>query len=130
MLKTVVAARGGTPAARVRRSMQQLDQIWQRCRSAHPDLRFPAHGINCVLTDGKVLLSFCYANPEGFRQGGALGHKKQPYFALQHRITPEGIDVASEAWDTDPRWKPLGHGILLVAHRHKNTLRAKRYRIC
>lgn len=110
--------------------MRQLDTIWQKCRSAHPDLRYPMLGLNWVLTDGEQLFSFCYANPEGFRQGGALGHKKQPYFALQFRVTRAGIDVASEAWDTDSRWKTLGHGILLVADHHKNTLRHKRYRIC
>ena len=34
-----------------------------------------------------------------------------------------------EPWDADSRWKPLGHGVLLVAELRKNRLRSKRYRI-
>jgi len=129
VLKTVMSARSGTPAARLKKSMQQLDAIWQRCKSAHPDLRYPYHGLNWVLTDGGILLAFCYANPEGFKQGVALGHKKQPYFALQIRQSRESIDVASEAWDTDSRWEALGHGVLLVVKRRRNRLHSQRFPI-
>jgi predicted glutamine amidotransferase len=128
ILKTFAAGRG-SPAARLRRSMKQLDAIWRRCRTTHPDLRYPVHGVNWVLTDGKQLFAFCYVNPEGFRQGGALAHKKQPYFALQVRLRQNSIDVASEAWDSDPKWKSLGHGVLLVAKRQANRLSATRSRI-
>jgi predicted glutamine amidotransferase len=128
LLKTV-AARRGSLAVRVKQSMRELNQIWQRCRATHPDLRYPMHGLNWLLTDGNQLLAFCYANPEGFKQGGALGHREQPYFALQYRVTRDGIDVASEAWDAESRWKTLGHGMLLVATRRQDLLRHRLFRV-
>jgi len=129
LLKTFVHSQAGTPAARLRQSMKRLDQLWRRRRAAHPNLKFPMHGLNWVLTNGKECYAFCYVNPQGFRQGGALGHKKQPYFALQWRATSDCIDIASEAWDSDARWTSLGHSTLLVAVRHKKVLRFKKYRI-
>ena len=136
LLKTVVAsADAGTPggARPAEHAAARPDLAAVPVRASRPALPH-APGLNWVLTDGEQLFSFCYANPDGFRQGGALGHKKQPYFALQVRNTPDARARLTslplrKAWDVDSRWKTLGHGTLLVVRRRKNVLLHRRSHI-
>jgi predicted glutamine amidotransferase len=119
LLKTVVHGSGGHWAAKVRRSLTQLDRIWSACRERYPIYKHPYHGLNWVLTNGRRFLAFCYVNSNGFDKGKALAHRQQPYYQLQMKISDRDILVASEPLTAETGWRPLGHGNLLVAE-HRN----------
>ncbi|OGR90437.1 MAG: hypothetical protein A2992_01840 [Elusimicrobia bacterium RIFCSPLOWO2_01_FULL_59_12] len=110
------------PVRAVRSSIKGLHRIWDACRRRYPIYRHPYHGLNWVLTNGRLLLAFCYVNPEGFGKAKALCHSGQPYYQLQINKTADAVAVASEPLAPDSTWQPLRHGRLLVAQIKGQTI--------
>ena len=100
----------------IRRSLKELDEIWKECRHRYPLYKYPYHGLNWVLTNGKILVAMCYVNPGGFGKSKALGQRRDPYYQLRYRQDSEGWTVASEPLDDDPQWKSFSHGQILIAN--------------
>jgi glutamine amidotransferase len=111
-------ARGGSAGivSAIRKSLKRLDAIWNECRKRYPLYKYPYHGVNWVLTNGKILVAMCYVNPAGFGKSKALGRRGDPYYQLRYRKDSEGWTVASEPLDDDPRWKSFSHGQVLIAN--------------
>jgi len=111
-------ARGGAAGivSSIRRSLKGIHEIWDECRKRYPLYKYPYHGLNWVLTNGKILVAMCYVNPGGFGKSKALGQRKDPYYQLRYRQDSEGWTVASEPLDEDPRWKSFSHGQVLIAN--------------
>jgi predicted glutamine amidotransferase len=112
--------------SRIRKSIFGLHEIWKDCRKKYPLYRYPYHGLNWVLTDGKTLIAMCYVNPGGFGKAKALGDRRQPYYQLQLSITPEEVYVASEPFDSTRPWKAMRHGELVIARRMKESVEIER----
>ena len=118
LLRTVVhAGRKKNWRSAIRDSFKELDKIWQRCKSHYPLFKYPYHGLNWVLTDGRLLLAFCYVDPRGWDKAKALCDRKQPYYQLQVQRTEHTIAVASEPLTFENNWQPMRHGQLLIAKR-------------
>jgi predicted glutamine amidotransferase len=120
--------RGSTVAA-VRAAVKGLHQIWRDCRKKYPLYPYPYHGLNWVLTNGRVLMAFCYADPRGFGKSRALCAKDQPYYQMQLQQTDQSLTVASEPLDPGTPWTPLRHGELVIARPQGAKLSVKRQRI-
>jgi predicted glutamine amidotransferase len=125
LLKTVVHGLGQSWPVKIRSSFRQLDRIWQSCKKRYPIYKHPYHGVNWVLTNGRVFLAFCYVDPRGFDKAKALCDPRQPYYQLQVKQDNNQVVVASEPLDNTPGWKPLGHGRLLVAEKNGSRIRTK-----
>jgi len=125
LLKTVVQNSGRSWAAKLRTSFRKLDRIWQSCKQRYPIYRYPYHGVNWVLTNGKVFLAFCYVDPRGFDKAKALCNRGQPYYQLQVKKSERNVIVASEPVDRDVGWRPLHHGQLLIAEKRGRQLTVK-----
>jgi glutamine amidotransferase len=104
----------GQMAQSVRRSLRDLDRVWEKCRKKYPLYKYPYHGLNWVLTNGKILIAMCFVNPAGFGKAKALVHRKEPYYQLRYKQSPTGWIAASEPLDNDPHWKLLRHGQILI----------------
>jgi len=102
-------------ASNIRRAIDGLDAIWKKCRKKYPLYKYPYHGLNWVLTDGKVLIAMCYVNAGGFGKAKALCRREEPYYQLHYRRDSNGWIVASEPLDEAPGWKSLRHGQILIA---------------
>jgi predicted glutamine amidotransferase len=113
----------------VRRAMHGLDEIWESCRKRYPIYKYAYHGVNWVLTDGRMLLAFCYVDPRGFDKAKALCSSGQPYYQLQVRQEPESVVVASEPIDHARGWHKLGHGELLIAERRGKKVAVRRMKV-
>jgi len=122
ILKTV-ATKKGRPDRLVKRSLDRLDKIWKSCREKYPKLTHPFYGLNWVLTDGEMLLSFCYEKPEGFGPARANLAKRQPAFQLQFYRDKDSVWVASEPLTAKNKWRPFKHGQLLMARRGRESIR-------
>jgi len=105
----------------IRRSLKGIDEIWKMCRNKYPLFKYPYHGLNWVLTDGKILVAMCYVNPGGFGKAKALCDRSEPYYQLHYRRDPNGWTVASETLDDDPRWKRMHHGDVLIADTKRGS---------
>jgi predicted glutamine amidotransferase len=103
----------------LRRSFRDLDRIWDGCRKRHPLYKYPYHGVNWVLTDGKILLAMCYVNRGGFGKAKALCGTGAPYYQLHYKHHGKDWTIASEPLDDDPRWRSFSHGQLLIASSRK-----------
>ena len=73
-----------TPDA-IRRAIHGLGSIWKTCRKKYPLYKYPYHGLNWVLTDGKILIAMCYVNPGGFGKAKALVKRQEPYYQLRYK---------------------------------------------
>jgi predicted glutamine amidotransferase len=131
LLKTVASASLSPRrwARRVRASLKTLNRIGKRHRASYPLYKFPYHGLNWVLTNGKMLAAFCFVDPRGFDKGKALGNRKQPYYQLQVKETPNSLTVASEPLDRSSHWHPMRHGQLLLAVPKAGRLIIKKERV-
>jgi predicted glutamine amidotransferase len=121
LMKTVIRETGPW-AQRVRNSVKGLDRIWKKHAARYRLYKHPYHGLNWVLTNGKLLLAFCYVDPGGFSKAKAFGNKKQPYYQMQIERHENGVVVASEPLTLGADWKPMEHGQLLIAERQKNKV--------
>ncbi|HVO32281.1 MAG TPA: class II glutamine amidotransferase, partial [Elusimicrobiota bacterium] len=110
---------------RVRQAIRGIDTIWSGCRNRYPLHKFPYHGLNWILTNGRLLLAFCYADPRGYGASKALADRRQPYYQLQRQVTKDRLTIASEPLDPAKTWEPFRHGELLVAVRNKRILRTR-----
>lgn len=119
LMKTLVqpAARDDRWATHLRKSFKQLDAIWKRCRARYPIYKYPYHGVNWILTNGELMLAFCFVDPRGFDQGRALCHRGQPYYQLQVQLKSDRMIIASEPLTLEKDWQPVKHGELLIARR-------------
>jgi predicted glutamine amidotransferase len=117
------------PAPAVRQSIQGIHRIWEGCKKSYPIHPYPYHGLNWVLSDGKILMAFCYTDPRGFGKSKALCSPRQRYYHLQRQITPDGVTVASEPLDLTAGWEGFRHGELLIVRRQKNGFRTRQVRI-
>jgi len=116
-LDWVPASAGMTAlVSRIRKSISELDTIWQSCRNKYPLYKYPYHGLNWVLTNGKILIAMCYVNPGGFGKAKALIRRQEPYYQLRYKHDASGWMVASEPLDHDPLWKCMRHGQILVVN--------------
>jgi predicted glutamine amidotransferase len=113
----------------IKRSIAGLHHIWETCRKRYPLYKFPYYGLNWVLTDGRMLVAFCYADPRGFGKARALCNRRRPYYQLHMRRTPREIVVASEPLDLSPDWRPMRHGELLIVHRDGARLTMSTYNV-
>ena len=52
-------ARGGAAGivSAIRRSLKGIDAIWSECRKRYPLYKHPYHGLNWILTNGKILVA-------------------------------------------------------------------------
>jgi predicted glutamine amidotransferase len=98
----------------VRKSFHGLDKIWDGCRKKYPLYHDAYHGVNWVLTNGKILIALSYVDPRGFDKAKALG-SKAPYYQLHFKQTVDTFTLASQPLDQDTSWKPLAHGKLIWA---------------
>lgn len=128
LLKTLVNGKGKNWAARLRQSFRGLDKIWAGCKKQYPIYKGPYHGLNWVLTNGRVFLAFCYVNSTGFGKAKALCSGK-PYYELQVKQTDGEVVVASEPIAPDSIWQPLGHGRLLIAERRGRRILVKTQKV-
>jgi predicted glutamine amidotransferase len=121
LLHTVINGRGSWPE-RVRRSLAGIDAIFKRCRASYPLYKYGYHGLNWVLTNGKVLLAFCFVDRRGFDKARALGRPEQSYYDLQLQMTPRLVTIASQPLTPEDNWRSLGHGRLLIANLQRGGL--------
>jgi predicted glutamine amidotransferase len=120
LMKHLEGRRGVRPDGRhiveaIRKSLRGIEAIWDTCREKYPLYKFPYHGLNWVLTNGKTLVAMAYVNPGGFGKAKALCCHSEPYYQLYMKRSPDGWMVASEPLDADPRWRPVPHGSIVVA---------------
>jgi predicted glutamine amidotransferase len=115
-------ARTKNPARAVRSAIRGLHRIWDGCKKSYPIHPYPYHGLNWVLSDGHTLMAFCYTDPHGFGKSKALCDRRQCYYQLRRRVTPEGVLVASEPLDQEAGWKSFRHGELLIARRQRRRI--------
>lgn len=113
----------------VRAALDGLHEIWQSCKARYPLYPFPYHGLNWVLTNGRVLMAFCYVNPQGFGKTKALCHPGQPYYQLHVQRTAQRVTVASEPLTLENDWRPLRHGELLMVQKTAHALKVHRAQI-
>jgi predicted glutamine amidotransferase len=109
-------------AEAVRASLRGLDNIWRGCRKKYPLYKFPYHGLNCVLSDGEKVITFCLVDPDGFGKSKGLCQRQQPYYQLQWFETPNMVAVASEPMDPNQKWNAFAHGELLTISREGKRL--------
>jgi glutamine amidotransferase len=107
--------------ANIRRAIRGLDALWKTCRKKYPLYKYAYHGLNWVLTNGKVLIAMCYVNPGGFGKAKALCRRGEPYYQLRYKRDSSGWVVASEPLDHDPAWKSFRHGQILVTDGRRGT---------
>ena len=115
-------AHATNPVKAVRKGLAGLARIWQRCKKSYPIHRYPYHGLNWVLTNGKTLYAFCYTDPSGFGKSKALCDRRECYYQLRRKVTPESIVIASEPLDQAPGWISFRHGELMIAKNVNNKL--------
>jgi predicted glutamine amidotransferase len=113
----------------VRRSLRGIETIWETCRKKYPLYKYPYHGLNWVLTNGKILIAMCYVNPGGFGKAKALCDRRKPYYQLQLSVTPKEVCVASEPLDSRRPWKAMSHGEIVIATRTKNSVKMEMHRV-
>jgi len=113
-----ILSRKGASIKQIRTAIQRgfrgLDKIWAQCRKKYPIYKYAYHGVNWVLTNGKIMIALCYVDPRGFDKAKALC-SKQPYYQLQFQKTRERLTIASEPLDEVSPWQAIHHGELLVA---------------
>ena len=56
----------------------------------------------------------CYMNSAALGEAQARFLRGEPYYQLRHKQESSGWIVASEPLDSDPAWKTLCHGQILV----------------
>ncbi len=116
ILKHVGHAQSVTQArSMVKKALKGLQIIWNTCKKSYPLHRYPYHGLNWVLTNGKTLFSLCLADPSGFGKSKALCNRKQCYYQLQRKISESQAIIASEPLDHSGLWTSFKHGELLMA---------------
>jgi predicted glutamine amidotransferase len=115
LMKTAVPHLRRDPVKAIQAGMHGIDLIWQKCRKSYPIHKFPYHGLNWVLTNGRELYAFCFCTPEGFDKNGALIDKKKPYYQLHMKSGRGHVIIASEPLDRDGEWEPFSHGQLITA---------------
>ena len=54
------------PPQAIRQAIRGIHRIWETCKKSYPIHPYPYHGLTWVLTNGKILLAFCYTDPRGF----------------------------------------------------------------
>ncbi len=118
----------GTPQA-LRRALGGLHRIWAACRKSYPIHAHPYHGLNWVLTDGRILIAFCYTDPRGFGKSKALCDRKQCYYLLHRKVTGQEVLVASEPLDKQSGWEGFRHGELLVIRRRTTTIKTRTFKV-
>jgi predicted glutamine amidotransferase len=118
------------PASGVRSALKGLSRVWDTCKKSYPIHKYPYHGLNWVLSDGKTLLAFCYADPRGFGKAKALGNRREPYYLLRRRITDDTMIVASEPMDSAGSWQGFRHGELVIAQRQGKRLMTRKVQVC
>jgi glutamine amidotransferase len=110
VLKTVAYGRG-TLAARVRRSVRELEKLGER----------PFYGLNWALTNGQILIALCYVGREGFGRLRALsGHGR--YWQMKAQTKEGQFVVTSEALEGG-KWRSFRHGEFVVVRRAGRRLR-------
>ncbi len=117
------------PAAALRQSIRGIERIWEGCRKSYPIHPYPFHGLNWVLTDGKILLAFCYTDRRGFGKSKSLCDSRECYYRLHRRITPDGVVIASEPLDEEGGWEGFRHGELLVAQRKGKRIMTRKVQV-
>ena len=110
-------ARSNNPAQAVRRSIQGIHRIWEGGKRSYPLHRYPYHGLNWILSDGKTLMAFCYTDPRGFGKSKALCDSRQSYYQLHRRLATESVVISSEPFDKESGWTGFRHGELFIARR-------------
>jgi predicted glutamine amidotransferase len=118
-----------TPAKAVQQSIRGIERLWKDCKKSYPIHPFPFHGLNWVLTDGKILYAFCYTDPSGFGKSKALCDSRGCYYQLHKRITPDTVTVASEPLDTKGGWEKFRHGELLVVKKSENRIISQKLKV-
>ncbi len=113
----------------VRRSVQGLNRIWASCRKKYPIYRYAYHGLNWVLTNGQVMLAFCYVDPKGFDSATALCSKGQSYYQVQFQASPKTTVFASEPLYGKGDWLPMRHGELILAQLMPRGIKNDRLKV-
>lgn len=108
-----------TIARGVEKSIAGLHRIWKDCRKKYPIYKDPYHGLNILLTNGRILIATCYASRAGFGKAKALQNRKTPYYQLHYKPDCDGWIVASEPLDHDPEWRALPHGSIITVEQGK-----------
>jgi predicted glutamine amidotransferase len=112
-------------ASSLRASLLALHKIWEPQRKTYPQHNYPYHGLNCVLTNGEILIAFCLADPRGFGSAKALLNPEQPYYEMQRRASEDSIIVASEPIQISEDWVSFRNGELLLARREAKKVTAE-----
>jgi glutamine amidotransferase len=113
----------------VRAALKGLDQVWKTCRKQYPLYAYPYHGLNWVLSNGQMMIAFCYVDPRGFSKTGALVNKSQPYYQMQLQQTDQTVTLASEPLTPETHWDPIRHGELLIVENKLDRITLKRQKI-
>jgi len=98
----------------IQRSFLGLDKIWAQCRKKYPLYKYAYHGVNWVLTNGKIMIAVCFVDPKGFDKAEALCSSGQPYYQLQFQKSVGSLTIASEPLDGSSHWQSMHHGELLM----------------
>jgi predicted glutamine amidotransferase len=117
LLKTLIYEKTGTYAERLSRGLQDIDQLWQRVRSRHPQAPYAYRGLNFVLTNGHIALCFCYETPNGFGDDKAFFSSETPWYQLHMQTDARLFRIASEPLDPADVCTPVSHGQFLVVRR-------------
>jgi len=121
-------ARRPAPAA-VRQAIRGIHRIWAGCKKSYPLHPYPYHGLNWVLTNGRVLYAFCYSDPRGFGKSKALCNRRECYYQLRYRMDTGSVLVASEPLDRAPGWKGFRHGELLICRPQGKRIISRRIKV-
>ena len=113
----------------VKQSFRGLDAIWATCRRKYPLYKHAYHGVNWVLTNGKIMIALCYVDSRGFDKAKALCSSGQPYYQLQLQNTSHSVTVASEPLNNEIDWQPTEHGELLMAQAMPHGIKLDRLHI-
>jgi predicted glutamine amidotransferase len=120
LMKHLLGAKN--PAQAIRKSIRGIHRIWDGCKKSYPIHPYPYHGLNWVLTNGQTLLAFCYTDPRGFGKSKALCNRRDRYYQLRRKVTPDEVIITSEPLDKGAGWEGFRHGELLIAKRHRNRV--------
>lgn len=116
-------------AQAVRKSFQGLDGIFAKCRKKYPLYRYGYHGVNWLLSNGNMLLAFCFVDPKGFDRNRALLNRKEPYYQMRWQAAPGRVTVVSEPLDRETEWTPFRHGELLMAQLWRQRIKMQRRQV-
>ncbi|MFA5771649.1 MAG: class II glutamine amidotransferase [Thermoplasmata archaeon] len=114
------AEKMGMPAA-LEKTVNDMWQVWGKCKNRYKNIKEPYWGLNCMISDGETLYAFC-------KHDGIAGDLKslcygnRPYFRMCYALTKNSLVVASEPMDKTHKWLPIEDDTVLIGELKKGRI--------